>query len=417
MRFIFLLISIYIPFYTLTVLYLRNILHLPNALAVARDAFICILFGLALKFIAKRRSIQLALLFLGIFVFFEVILIALQGRWEPGFYFLRVYLLPVLYGILLYVYVYSYPVKTFIHWLYVINVLVIIAAPILYYVTFKDTNFILDITGRDTLANSWRIASANLIRMGLPFSSPNTLGMYLSANIFFFYIVKMKKMYDPGKINFLFFCNFTMLILSFSRSSFLALLVSFLILAIALYKQFLSKVITISLLVGIGGSLLMVYINYLSDGVLMKWVELNITLSDPSIGGHSGTVSDAFLNLDQYIWTGYPRGTVGGKAAVFTDNIINVENSILILFYSFGAIALFLIFVYAFFMGGFLSNKYQLALLCGASVSIIALPNILEVELMMHLLFLYFILGIMTEEESINLKQNFRIAKDPVPDH
>ena len=77
-------------------------------------------------------------------------------------------------------------------------------------------------------------------------------------------------------------------------------------------------------------------VDQVSDGYVTRWVELNAKGKDPSMIGHARSIEDAINKFDEYALVGYPRGTVGPKAIIFTGVVNNVENSLLGLLYDMG---------------------------------------------------------------------------------
>jgi len=86
-------------------------------------------------------------------------------------------------------------------------------------------------------------------------------------------------------------------------------------------------------------------VDFFSNGAIEKWLFLNTSLRDPSMQGHYSSIINALDNFDQYYLSGYPRGTVGPRAQLFTIDFYNVENSTLGIIFDMGLSCAVLFFV------------------------------------------------------------------------
>lgn len=384
--------------------YFFDYYSLPNILTYCKDLLLCILFLAALdKTIFRDREKSL---FLVLILWFTInyLTISLFDNVIYGLYYLRLYLLP-----LIAFFVFSSIInkidddllQKLIRNIILLNVIVLLIAFVMYYIIINYPAIIaLFSQGDDKLVGAFYISGANLLRLGFPQSGPNSLGIYFAVNIFFLLniiIFPNKYTSRSGLIFLLILVNILALALTFSRSSFVLLFVCLLvtmIIAIANYHTIFvkfTKYLIGSLAIGI---LFAVLVNYVSDSALMDWIELNLTFSDPSMVGHKETFVELFDNFEKYFLIGYPRGTVGPKAETFSGEIINVENSYMVLIYDCGLyLFVVLLMAYTIIIRANISSKLQVPLLIGMLINISFLPTVYDVEIIIYVIIIFIILG------------------------
>jgi hypothetical protein len=135
-------------------------------------------------------------------------------------------------------------------------------------------------------------------------------------------------------------------------------------------------------------------INYESNGAVSTWINLNLSLEDPSLHGHADSIFDAFRNMDKYFLTGFPKGTVSAKSLLFTKDIINVENSFLAVMYDAGLIGFILLMMtYIFLVRRAIININQASFLIAFVIVLQFLPHIFETEIIMYSIFIFALLS------------------------
>lgn len=240
--------------------------------------------------------------------------------------------------------------------------------------------------------------------MGLPASGPNTLGLLFALNAFLFsslLFMKKTKGSDAIASTTAVFLGMVValigLMLTFSRSSMLMLILAlplFMllpgVLTFSRFFRFSSVVAVMSVvavLVGIAADMA-------SDGYVIRWIELNTSLKDPSMLGHFRSITEAIDKFYEYALWGYPRGTVGPKAALFTGTVNNVENSLLAVVYDMGLIlgAVFIIATALLYSFGY-TNRVQLVLLIAFIAPCMLLPYVFEPDILIYFIFIYLLLG------------------------
>jgi hypothetical protein len=389
---------------------LTGTVGIPNVMPAIRDP---LLIGLAfygigrLNFFASRKW---ALLLGSVLAFaLPYIFIAMfEDRAIVGLYYLRLYILPFLFfvGALGIMEGAFQPelrrglLRFFIYWN---NVLLIVALAI--YALLQTTPSIrTSLFGPDLLPSAWYISGGTWMRMGLPMSGPNTLGLVFALNAFFFIAILLTQRpwlqatsVPPGKILLSALLAIAGLMLSFSRSSMLILIVAIplvLLLPGILNFQKLLKVVFIALVMVAILLMLGLVVDEASNGFITRWIELNTSFKDPSMLGHFRSIEDAIDKLHEYMLWGYNKGTVGPKAIIFTGVANHVENSFLAIFYDMGIIfgTVYWIAVATLFATGY-RHRLQLILLFGFFPACFLLPYVFESDALIYFAFVYLALG------------------------
>ena len=373
---------------------LMQLFGLPNITSYIRDFSILVLFInfiVTQKHTFKLSTSIFAALFALFFCFTYLITSFEQGKIIIGLYYLRIYVLPMIFFVVAWKIVCRFDTNrlkifllTILRWNLTANLLSIL----IYTLLLSVPSFALLFLGKEEVASNWRIAGANIYRAGFPQGDPNQLGLYQAINICLMFFIMLKKIdvgIRPAFIKILLLLDVIILFLSFSRSSMVFLITCVCVILMFRFSRIVKSVLLYSLvllLVLISSALVT---NKVTDGKLTTWIMMNITMDDPSIGGHTNTIYDAVQAVDQYILFGYERGTVGPKAELFTDTIINVENSVLILLFDMGIFGLLIyITIYGLLILPFVRNIYQTALLVAFIVNIQFLPSIFSIEIVMY---------------------------------
>lgn len=405
---------------------LLSFYHLPNFFSLLKD--VAILFALA---VAMRRSrllfdpkmMAIGLLFIA-FISYYLMSSAFESRLFIGLYYLRIYLLPVLFFVACRAAISTLErghISKLLNYWFITNFLVIIAAFTLYYVLLTYPSAWQPLFGGEFLGSTWYISGARMLRMGLPMGSPNGLGVYLAITLYLMVTalsVGQTGCFSRKVLYFLLALNLIALVLTFSRSSALLLAVSlgmYLLVVNTVSKQAKFVILKYSIVALILGAASLLVINEVSNGQLTKWLALNAKMTDPSMLGHASSVGDALGKIDEYYLYGYERGTVGPKAVLFSNVMMNVENSTLILLYDFGIFAFFVfLLAYALLLMTGYSSRLQIPLLVGLIVDLQFLPIIMSGELLMCFMFVYLLLGRLSRDQVEILKREVTTAPHQV---
>lgn len=393
---------------------------LPNIMPALRDP---LLLGLAfygigrLDFFSSRKWNVLLGATLG-FVVPYLFIAMLEDRAVVGFYYIRLYLLPFVFFIgtlgLFNGTEQSKIPHSLLRFLVYWNNLLFAAAAAIYALLQTVPSMRATLFGPDLLPSAWYISGGTWMRMGLPLSGPNTLGLVFALNAFFFLgllltqkVLLQRLHVSPRTVLLSALLAVAGLLLSFSRSSLLLLIVAMplfmLTPGVLTFTTFL-KVTFLGLFM-LGLLLVMaLVVDEASNGFITRWVVLNTSLSDPSMVGHLRSISDAMDKLHVYMLWGYPKGTVGPKAIMFTGIANNVENSFLAVIYDMG---LFLGAIYGLAVAALLAtgyrNRLQLILLLSFFPPCFLLPYVFEADALIYFSFIYLTLGtLISNTEELN---------------
>lgn len=411
---------------------LTEALGLPNALPVFRDLLTLSLaaYGVSKISASMRRVVALPIL---IFIVFSIGYLGLsffQGGLDAGVYYYRIYLMPFVFYVACYSVLSLSVLKgsradglNFVWWF---NFLLFCASVSIYVAIDFRPELLPVLIGTDLPPSAWFISGGTWMRMGLPASGPNTLGLVFALNAIVFLVAlnRPSGMAPPvgdvkraGLVIGLIVANVGLL-LTLSRSSMLVVIAGvflFFLLVKPLSKESMGKIVG----GGLVGSLLFIavllIVDQWSDGFVGVWLELNLTMSDPSMQGHFTSIDEAVDSIGEYVLLGYPRGTVGPKADFFLGTLHAVENTFLAVFFDMGLILGLLYFVSAFFffrMG--YRSKSQLVVLVGFLLPCMLLPYVFEADAMSYFSFVYLLLGIgFTPFSSKSSRANFRKSFEP----
>lgn len=388
----------------------NNAFNVFNPFVLLRDVLIVVFFISSLrKKSTYNPNFILAGAFLVIFASAYLLISLFQNKFLEGLYFLRLYITPFLFFVAtvgLFKNINSLDFFSFLRFLFRLNIVVLIVSIGLYTLSIliSDVFFLTLLTGdaidgTRKLANAWFISGANFLRMGLPMSGPNILAIYFVCNLILILILILKNKALLYKVNryyplFILF-NCLGLVLTFSRSSILFLVLSFLILLIFNLNKLFKLTATYLCFIIPATIVLAYFTNVYTEGKLNRWFSLTLSFNDPSLKGHGLSFYEPFENFEDYYLIGYTRATVGPRALVFTNDIINVENSFFIIAYDMGIFLAIIFFTaYLFLFRNNLKTIPQLALIVGIIVNLHFLPNIFEVEILMYFLLVFLLAGI-----------------------
>lgn len=378
---------------------------IPNVFAIPKEIGVVALALLALnrsRFLFDSGYV-IAFFLILLFVGEYLMVAAFQGRVFMGLYFVRLYLIPLMFltGALYFVQIMDarYLQKSLLVTCW-INFIFIAVAVALYFSILLYPELRIRFFGSAELAHAWYLAGANILRMGLPFVAPNNMGFYLASTMMVL-LANIAANRHLGKSNLigyvLLLINCLALVMTFSRSAMLMLVIGGALYLIipgivdrkAIFSTMLS--IVVGLVVAI---IALAIVDEVTGGTLHKWFALNVSRSDPSMQGHARSIYEAVENFHEYYIIGYEKGTVGPKAALFTLNIHNVENSLFAVLYDVGIFGFFILSIAYFLLlqKGF-SSRYQLPVLISFLVVLQLLPYIYEPELIVYFLFCYLLIG------------------------
>lgn len=338
---------------------------------------------LPLMFYKSTKNNNFSLVALFVFVFFYLSFGIIQGTFTVALYYLRLYVIPMLIflsfkdvlvddyrrimkGIILIFGIYSF---------FGILSFILVNFTSLLDVLRKDESFITD---------NWYVALTKIIRSGIPIGCPNKSGTVQSM-ILFIMVVYKKILYDSISrkrvYNVIFTLLFMNLILSFSKSA-IGGFVIFYVLYLIINSDI--KVVVKSVFFTFIFIALLFFVIPEDERIkLMLWLDTITSLSDSSSIGHIDSLSEGFKTfLDNWFY-GVSKGSVGTKAALFLDQHIWVESSLLLIFIDFGVLGgvLYLIF----WVFNIFQYKISVNLLLFVALllpTFIFLPMILELEVM-----------------------------------
>lgn len=398
---------------TVTVLAgISNPLPTIRDLALIGAAVLGLIAGDTFKSVKLLTGITLLLVTLFIYL-----LIAFsEGSPIEGLYFARIYILPVLFAAAMHGAVQNLSAQAAarVFQLVLAFGFALVASAIgIYIASLIEPKVLTSLMGDGELASAWYISGGTWMRMGLPATGPNSLGLILALNIMLL-VTLMEQGLQKKSVWSMGFLTFSVigLLLTFSRSSWLMLMTS---LFFVYANRNLMGAIKGLFWLALGGLLLSaVALSILSVtdpksfDQIQIWLELNLSGRDPSMQGHIQTFQDAWDDLEHYYLHGYPKGTVGPKAAMFTYDVNNIENSVLGLIYDMGLplSALFLI-GWGVLMSQFYVGRSQLAVLLGFFVCSQFLPYVFEADIMIYIVFIYALVGLSIRASRGELKSSW----------
>jgi hypothetical protein len=372
-----------------------------------------LLISLGLYGIVRANPLQSPRLLWGVVIllgsiFFYIAISAYEDQYLPGLYYARFYALPVFFMMALAGSLYEATPRdkdSLIKATLWLNLVTVIVSIVLYGVMLADkglaSKLIVGSEDAVLLADSWYISGGTWMRMGLPATSPNNLGLILALNLYFCTVAARRvdgilKRMLPYAIA----LTFLALLLTFSRSSVLLYLVALALLLVfkdihipARTWGWAGTVGAIVLATGIAG---IVAVNPdIADNV-SHWIELNLSGDDPSMQGHIKTFKEAWERLPEYYLHGFEKGTVGPNAIFFTLSINHVENTILGVIYDMGFfLGFFFLLGWGLTLSHFHQQRRQYAAFWGFFVCSQFLPYFFGADALIVFAYLYALSGLM----------------------
>lgn len=406
---------------------LLGVAGIPNVIPALRDPLLLAVccWGVSKIDMFQTRTWQLLLLLLILFSATYVFSSLLDDRTVVGLYYLRLYLLPFLFYVgalgIMAMDVSLERNRLLLRFLLCWNALLFVAAVAIYAFLQAVPSMRPLFFGNDLLPTAWYISGGIWMRMGLPASGPNTLGLLFALNAFVFCsLLLLQKTKGGEALASTFFVLSGVVIaliglmLTFSRSSMLILLLSFPlfmllpgVLSFSRFFQFavaLGAMLVLTIFAGLVTDLA-------SDGYVSRWIELNASMKDPSMLGHLQSITDAIDKFYEYALWGYPKGTVGPKAIVFTGTVNNVENSLLALFYDMGLplSSAFIVASALLYSLGY-TSRVQLILLLSFAAPCMLLPYVFEADALIYFAFIYLLVGVLHRPQGLHVLPSPRYA-------
>lgn len=387
---------------------LMSIFGIPNYLSTLRDL---LLIGLAFMGLLRANPLGSPRLIWGVTILVICVISYIgiafhEQQFGAGLYFARMYMLPIFFMMALAGALHTTDQIERRHllsatfWLAAITV---ISSLGLYGVMLADRGFASKlINGIDdsALPVSWYIAGGTWMRMGLPASNPNSLGLILALMLSLL-LAQIGRPDAPLRRHLPTIVSFSILavLLTFSRSSLLLFAVT--AISMLAFKELripanlLWGTSALGLVTLTSGLVVVSMIDPDSGEQILHWLELNISGNDPSMQGHITTFQEAWDNIESFYLHGFPKGSVGQKAALFTYHINHVENSAIGVFYDMG------IFLGTVFMIGWLltlshfhTNHIQSSILIGFVVCAQFLPYFFEPDALIIFIYVYGLAGL-----------------------
>jgi hypothetical protein len=392
----------------LTTQFLRQLcglMHVPDIISLIREPLLLLLFWWALLHLNFFKESRLVLSLVGLATLFSVYIMvaAFEGRLFAGLYYVRIYMIPVLFFVACHAALRNASREQLLRALHVhacLNLVLLGIAFGVFALLQAEPRWRGLLVGDGTLATAWFISGGVYMRMGLPFISPNNLGSYAALAAVLSSLVLFAMQVKPGErrlhwASMLF--SLAALAASLSRSAMLLLffaLVCYLTIPAFYHSRLFGRLLGLALVLVVLVALGMLVVEFISDGYVSRWIALNLAGKDPSLQGHIETFVEAYRNVEQYFLHGYPHGTVGPKAFQFSARIHNAENSLLAVAYDFGLIAgAAFLSLQLLLLSSAWYSRLQFPVLLGFLVNMQFLPIIFEPESIAWFVFVYLLAG------------------------
>lgn len=384
---------------------------LPNPVPVLRDGLLLTLAVVALYRVDvfRQRGLFISLLLLGFLLILNAAIGALQERHFAGLYYARLYALPILSAVAvngLLRHAGTEQLRGLSHQIFWTGAIVLAAAIGIFLSIEYDPALLRSLMGGDTgeLATAWYIAGGTWLRMGLPATSPNALGLMTAMYLLFVLTVWFDGRYlQVGKAArvIVVIAAVMVMALSFSRSSWLSFFCGACLLFFLCRREWgigsamgLVKLGSALVVISVAVVLALIYVDDYSGGFISRWLTLNTSGTDPSMVGHGHSFLLAYYGLEDYFWYGYPKGSVGARALLFGSVVNNAENSILSVFFDMGVpIGLVFLGLVVAVLRNLWVHKAQWGMLGAFSVSSMFLPYVFEPDMIGFFLMLFVLTG------------------------
>jgi hypothetical protein len=390
-----------------------DMMGLPGGvLSIFREVLLFVLTCIALKRtdIFKARAFFIPVLLYVLLLVFNIGVAAVNDQHAAGLFYARIYLMHVVSAIAIRGLVAQateqeiFGVVRVALWS---GVVILVAAFVIYSAVEFNPKLLFSLVGGQegkALDTAWYIAGGTWMRMGLPATSPNGLGL-----IFAFYLLLIIPLLMDGRYlkmsvfaKTLLLCGaFLVMLMSFSRSSWIGLALGLLVTFFLCRREW--GIGTARGLFKIGALLIgfftmvvitLVAVDEYSGGRIGMWFNLNKQGADPSMIGHADTFVEAIDFLEQYFWWGYPKGTVGARALAFGGVANNSENSFIAVFYEMGVpLGVLYWTLVGFISRGLWFHKTQWGMLVACIFLFMVLPHIFAPDVIWLYLVLSVLLG------------------------
>lgn len=363
-------------------------LSLPNIFTLIRVLTLFLILLIINKKILRHKYLSYFYLSLIFFVFCYLTISVLQGKLGYGLYFIRIYL-EVLLVFYLSLYIkFFFNLKRFIDSIKFIGLLSSFFSLFTLYLFYTNSTFLNIIHASDEINFNWFLGIGKFIyRAGFPIGGPNQLGLFYSILI----ILSINFPFISKKKNTFYLSIFTLgLISTFSKSAILVILIY-----IILHNFKKISIFFYLIVISVFSFYLLTLLDqYILEGRFLNYLDGFINSKDESTEGHSNSILNAVYTFSEYSLSGYPKGTVGPRAQLFTDKYKNVESSFFIVLYDMGLLVAFIytttitfLLKYAF------SNKYQFYFLVSIFPVYFFLPVIHNIEISSLVFLIYVLIG------------------------
>ena len=364
-------------------------------LSIFRDLAIFILFIDLFLLIKIKKDHFIVLILIFLFTIVYLMQAYVQGKLIIGFSYVRVYVIPILFllisGRLL-----ELDTLSKKHYKSIIKIIVIsnLVSLLIVFLFYVKRSFVLELFTLKSITGAWLLQGDKIFRAGWPIGGANQLGIFTgSAFVFYFILIYEKKLiFQRNKKLILFLIlNTLVLLLTFSRSSWI-----FVCLFLIGYLVFYRKKIKMKFFFG---SLVLTFLGltvvfFIYKDALLTWINGTINFTDLSSQGHLTSLINALKDIKEYFLFGYPKGTVGPRAQLYSGDMYHVENSLLMYLMDFG---IFILLIYSLILllalNYVLKNKVQLLYLIALIFPFLILPYGQDVETLINVTFFIYLLG------------------------
>lgn len=388
-----------------------GLVGMPNVIPAIRDISLIALAVIAISRtdFFKSTGFYGAVLLCMFILVLNIFIALFDGRIFAGFYYARLYALPLFFSVASYGLIMTLnnrEISRLAGFVYYGGALVVAASIIIFSAVELNPLLLRTLMGSEQtqLASAWYIAGGIWLRMGLPATGPNSLGLFVGLYLLFLLALQFSgRANEVGGRQFRLVISLSVavLLMTFSRSSWLACFFGVIALFFSCRKEWeLGRYIRPMAIVGyiVGGVALAVIVllslDSYSNGAVTRWLELNISGKDPSMIGHQQTLVVAWELLDKYFSVGYPRGSVGPKALLFGGGFFNVENSLVGIFYDMGVpIGLGFIVSVGLLLRGMWMHRSQISILVAFLLASQFLPYAFEADVIIFFIMIYVVQG------------------------
>ncbi|MEY4562530.1 MAG: hypothetical protein RLZZ618_1807 [Pseudomonadota bacterium] len=405
---------------------------LPNPVPLLRDGLLVTLalVGLSRVDIFNQRGFFLSILLLFFVLLANAAIGGLEDRHFAGLYYARLYALPLLSAVAvngLLRQADTEQLRGLVHQVFWTGAIVLIGAIGIFLSVEFNPALLHSLMGGDNtgeLATAWYIAGGTWLRMGLPATSPNALGLMTAMFLLFILSARLDGRYlqvSKGAYVAVVCAAVIVMALTFSRSAWLAFFMGGTALFFLCRREW--GIGSAAGLLKLGGGLAilsfavvvgLIWLDDYSGGFIGRWMALNTSGTDPSMVGHGESFLHAYNALEDYFWVGYPKGSVGARALLFGLTVNNAENSILSVFFDMGVpIGLAFLALVTAVLRCLWVHKAQWGLLLAFTTSSMFLPYVFEPDMIGFFLVLFALTGRLMQKDARSVESVQ--ATRPVP--